>query len=81
MGKLDGLATIVRRVCFFLGFGLMVLVVTEELVRFTFGASLLARVYNPENLLGVSVSFFIVAIALLWWQIRDELKSGSPATR
>ena len=80
MDKLDGLTSVVLRVCFFLGFALLILVVAEELLRYT-GVTLLARSYSQETVLGVSVSFFIVAIALLLRQIRNELKGGSPATR
>ena len=80
MGKLDGLASMALRVCFFLGFGVLVFVVAEELVRFT-GATMLSRTYSQETLLGVAVSLFIVAIALLLRQIRDELKGGTPASR
>jgi hypothetical protein len=80
MQKLDGLVSIAVRISFVLGFALMILVGLEELVRFA-GSTLLARTYSPETLLGLSVSLFVVAIALLLRQIREAMNAEHRPSR
>ena len=74
--NLDKLSSVVSRVCFFGGFAFLVLVFVEELAIW-FESSLLAQAYTPETLLNIGAVLFIVVIALLLRQIRDELKRRS----
>ncbi len=71
--NLDNLNSIVSRICFFGGFAFLVLVLVEELALWS-GSSLLAQAYTPETLLNVGAVLFVVVIALLLRQIREELK-------
>ncbi len=71
--NLDNLSSVVSRICFFGGFAFLVLVFAEELAIW-FGGSLLAQAYTPETLLNIGAVLFIVVIALLLRQIREELK-------
>jgi protein-S-isoprenylcysteine O-methyltransferase Ste14 len=50
-----------------------VLVLVEELALW-FGSSLLAQAYTPKTLLNIGAVLFVVVIALLLRQIREELK-------
>ncbi len=71
--NLDNLNSVVSRICFFGGIAFLVLVLLEELVNLL-GRSLLAQVYQQETLLNVAAVLFVVVIALLLRQIREELK-------
>ena len=71
--NVDNLSFIVSRGCFFGGFAFLVLVLIEELALW-FGSSLLAQAYTPKTLLNIGAVFFVVVIALLLRQIREELK-------
>ena len=71
--NLDDLNSIVSRICFFGGFAFLVLALVEELA-FWFGSSLLPQAYPPEKLLNIGGVLFVVVIALLLRQIREELK-------
>ncbi len=71
--NLDNLNSIVSRICFFGGFAFLGLVLVEELALW-FGGSFLAHAYTPETLLNIGAVLFIVVIALLLRQIREELK-------
>ncbi len=71
--NLDNLNSVVSRCCFIGGFAFLVLVVVEELAL-SFGSSFLSRAYTPETLLNLGAVFFLVVIALLLRQIREELK-------
>ncbi len=69
----DKLNSVVSRGCFFGGFVFLVLVLAEELAL-SFGSSFLARAYTPETLLNIGAVLFVIVIALLLRQIREELK-------
>ncbi len=71
--NLDNLNSVVSRSCFIGGFAFLVLVIVEELAL-SFGSSFLSRAYAPETLLNIGAVFFLVVIALLLRQIREELK-------
>ncbi len=71
--NLDTLTSVVSRICFCGGTAFLVLVPLEELAGW-FGSSLLARAYSPGTLLSVGAVLFVVVIALLLRQIREELK-------
>ena len=71
--NLDKFSSVVSRICFFGGFAFLVLVLVEELALW-FGSSLLANAYTPETLLNIGAVLFVVVIALLLRQIREELK-------
>ncbi len=71
--NLDNLNSVVCRCCFIGGFAFLVLVLVEELAL-SFGSSWLARAYTPETLLNIGAVLFLVVIALLLRQIREELK-------
>ncbi len=71
--NLDNLNSVVSRGCFFGGFAFLVLVLVEELLL-SFGSSFLAQAYTPETLLNIGGVLFVVVIALLLRQIREELK-------
>ncbi len=71
--NLDNLNSVVSRICFIGGFAFLVLVIVEELAL-SFGSSFLSRAYAPETLLNIRAVFFLVVIALLLRQIREELK-------
>ncbi len=71
--NLDNWNSIVSRICFFGGFAFLVLVLVEELALW-FESSFLAYAYTPETLLNIGAVLFIVVIALLLRQIREELK-------
>ena len=71
--NLDKLNSVVSRSCFFGGFAFLVLVLVEELAL-SFGSSFLAQAYTPETLLNIGAVLFVVVIALLLRQIREELK-------
>ena len=71
--NLDNLNSVVSRSCFIAGFSFLALVIVEELAL-SFGDSFLSRAYTPETLLNIGAVFFLVVIALLLRQIREELK-------
>ncbi len=71
--NLDKLNSVVSRICFIGGFTFLVLVIVEELAL-SFGSSFLSRAYTSETLLNIGAVFFLVVIALLLRQIREELK-------
>ncbi len=71
--NLDNLSSVMSRICFFGGFAFLVLVIVEELLL-SFGSSFLAQAYTPETLLNIGGVLFVVVIALLLRQIREELK-------
>ncbi len=71
--NLDNLNSVVSRCCFIGGFAFLGLVIVEELAL-SFGSSFLSRAYAPETLLNIGAVFFLVVIALLLRQIREELK-------
>ncbi len=71
--NLDNLNSVVSRGCFFGGFAFLGLVLVEELLL-SFGSSFLAQAYTPETLLNIGGVHFVVVIALLLRQIREELK-------
>ena len=71
--NLDNLSSVVSRICFFGGFAFLGLVLAEELALW-FGSSFLAYAYTPETLLNICAVLFVVVIALLLRQIREELK-------
>ncbi len=71
--NLDNLSSVVSRCCFSGGFAFLVLVIVEELAL-SFGSSFLSVAYTPETLLNIGAVFFLVVIALLLRQIREELK-------
>ena len=70
--SLDNLSSVVSRGCFFRGFAFLALVLAEELAR-SFGSSFVAKAYTPETLLNIGAILFLIVIALLLRQIRDEL--------
>ncbi len=72
--NLDNLSSVVSRGCFFAGFAFLALVLAEELAL-SFGSSFLSKTYTTETLLNIGTVLFIVVIALLLRQIREELKS------
>ncbi len=71
--NLDSLNSVVSRCCFSGGFAFLALVIVEEFALL-FGDSFLSRAYTPETLLNIGAVFFLVVIALLLRQIREELK-------
>ncbi len=71
--NLDNLNSVVSRICFIGGFAFLVLVIVEELAL-SFGSSFLSGAYTPETLLNIGAVLFLVVIALLLRQIREELK-------
>ncbi len=71
--NLDILSSVVSRSCFFGGFAFLVLVLVEELALW-FGSSLLAQAYTPETLLNIGAVLFVIVIAVLLRQIREELR-------
>ncbi len=71
--NLDNLNSVVSRCCFIGGFAFLVLVVVEELAL-SFESSLLSQTYKPETLLNIGAVLFVVVIALLLRQIREELR-------
>lgn len=70
--NLDNLSSVVCRGCFFAGFAFLVLVLAEELAL-SFGSSFLSKAYTTETLLNIGTVLFIVVIALLVRQIREEM--------
>ncbi len=70
--NLDNLSSVMCRGCFFAGFAFLALVLAEELAL-SFGSSFLSKAYTTETLLNIGTVLFIVVIALLVRQIREEL--------
>ncbi len=70
--NLENLNSVVSRCCFIGGFAFLVLVLAEELAL-SFGSSWLKQAYTPETLLNIGAVLFVIVIALLLRQIREEL--------
>ena len=71
----DTLNSMVSRVFFFGGFGLLGLAILEGVVNL-FGYTIM-RHYSAGRLLEFAAMLFILVIALLLRQVREELKKGS----
>ena len=71
--NMDAMNTLVSRVCFFGGFALLAYVILQELLTLA-GFGILQVAYTPGTLLTTAIGLFVIVIALLLRQIREELK-------
>jgi hypothetical protein len=74
--NIEQLNSVACRVGFFAGFVLLALAVLEELARMV-DFTLVGQAYTTDTFLHVGGILFVVVIALLLRQVREELKKRS----